>query len=70
MKADVERRERAQATIIDNQAKRLEELDNLYKVRHAPMLCWRWGRDGVLEDDNGWTVAHHRGVRQIVGSAC
>ena len=32
MKADIERRERSQATIIDNQAKRLEELDTLYKV--------------------------------------
>ena len=32
MKEDVVRRERAQAAIIDNQAKRLEELDALYKV--------------------------------------
>ena len=32
LKGDVERRERAQALIIDNQAKRLDELDTLYKV--------------------------------------
>lgn len=32
LKADVERRERAQSAIINNQAKRLDELDNLYKV--------------------------------------
>ena len=32
MKDDVVRRERAQAAIIDNQARRLEELDVLYKV--------------------------------------
>ncbi len=33
MKEDVERRERAQATVIENQAKRLDELETLYKVR-------------------------------------
>ena len=33
MKDDVVRKERAQATIITNQARRLEELDQLYKVR-------------------------------------
>ena len=32
MKADVERRERAQAAVLERQAKRLEELDSLYKV--------------------------------------
>ena len=32
MKEDVERRERAQAKVIENQAKRLEELETLYKV--------------------------------------
>ena len=32
MKEDIVRRERAQAAIIDNQAKRLDELDSLYKV--------------------------------------
>jgi hypothetical protein len=32
LKQDVERRERAQATVIENQARRLEELDTLYKV--------------------------------------
>ncbi|CAK0740574.1 hypothetical protein CVIRNUC_001260 [Coccomyxa viridis] len=31
MKEDVERRERAQATVIENQAKRLDELETLYK---------------------------------------
>ena len=35
MKEDVERRERAQATVIENQAKRLDELETLYKVRPA-----------------------------------
>ena len=37
MKEDVERRERAQATVIENQAKRLDELETLYKVRHIPL---------------------------------
>ena len=32
MKEDVERRERAQAALIDNQAKRLDELETLYKA--------------------------------------
>ena len=32
MKADVQRREKAQATVIENQAKRLDELETLYKV--------------------------------------
>jgi len=32
MKADIERREKSQATVIENQAKRLEELETLYKV--------------------------------------
>ena len=36
MKEDIVRRERAQAVIIDNQAKRLEELDLLYKVAALP----------------------------------
>ena len=35
MKEDVERRERAQATVIENQAKRLDELETLYKVCFA-----------------------------------
>ena len=35
MKEDVERRERAQATVIENQAKRLDELETLYKVPPA-----------------------------------
>ena len=33
MKEDIERRERAQAALIDNQAKRLDELETLYKAR-------------------------------------
>lgn len=33
MKADIERREKAQATVIEHQAKRLEELETLYKVQ-------------------------------------
>ena len=33
MKEDVERRERAQAAVIEHQAKRLDELETLYKVR-------------------------------------
>ena len=37
MKADIERREKAQATVIENQAKRLEELEVLYKV----CLCYK-----------------------------
>lgn len=36
MKEDVERRERAQATVIENQAKRLDELETLYKARPLP----------------------------------
>lgn len=32
MKADIERRDKAQATVIENQAKRLDELEVLYKV--------------------------------------
>ena len=42
MKEDVERRERAQATVIENQAKRLDELETLYKVRpsQAAYLAW------------------------------
>ncbi len=36
MKEDVERRERAQATVIENQAKRLDELETLYKVCLQP----------------------------------
>lgn len=32
MKADVERREKAQASVLERQAKRLEELETLYKV--------------------------------------
>ena len=32
LKSDIERRERAQATVIENQAKRLDELEVLYKV--------------------------------------
>lgn len=36
MKEDVERRERAQAAVIENQAKRLEELETLYKARRGP----------------------------------
>lgn len=32
MKADVERREKAQAAVLERQAKRLEELETLYKV--------------------------------------
>lgn len=31
LKEDVERREKAQAEVISNQAKRLEELESLYK---------------------------------------
>lgn len=36
MKADVERREKAQAAVLERQAKRLEELETLYKV--MPMI--------------------------------
>ena len=32
LKEDVARRERAQALVIENQAKRLDELETLYKV--------------------------------------
>lgn len=32
MKADVERREKAQAAVLERQAKRLDELEHLYKV--------------------------------------
>ena len=32
MKADVERREKAQASVLERQAKRLDELETLYKV--------------------------------------
>ena len=32
MKSDVERREKAQAAVLERQAKRLEELETLYKV--------------------------------------
>lgn len=39
LKADVERRERAQAAVIENQAKRLEELEVLYKVRRREPRC-------------------------------
>ena len=39
MKEDIVRRERAQAAIIDNQAKRLEELDALYKVGCHYLCC-------------------------------
>lgn len=38
MKADIERREKAQATVIENQAKRLEELETLYKVQSPPIF--------------------------------
>ena len=43
MKSDIERRERAQATVIENQAKRLEELETLYKVKNElwPVLDGR-----------------------------
>ena len=42
MKADVERRERAQASVLERQAKRLEELDSLYKVgRHDSPFALR-----------------------------
>ncbi len=39
MKEDVERRERAQATVIENQAKRLDELETLYKVCPTSPRC-------------------------------
>lgn len=32
MKSDVERREKAQAAVLERQAKRLDELETLYKV--------------------------------------
>ena len=38
MKADIARREKAQATVIDNQARRLEELETLYKVPPCPCM--------------------------------
>ena len=40
MKADVERREKAQAAVLERQAKRLEELETLYKV--SPKGTWPW----------------------------
>ena len=36
MKSDVERREKAQAAVLERQAKRLEELETLYKVNLVP----------------------------------
>ena len=42
MKADVERREKAQAAMLERQAKRLEELETLYKVSHPlPTVLYR-----------------------------
>ena len=43
MKADVERREKAQAAVLERQAKRLDELETLYKVPCSsclPIECW------------------------------
>ncbi len=39
MKADIERRDKAQALLIENQAKRLDELETLYKVWRSPHSC-------------------------------
>lgn len=39
MKADIERREKTQATVIENQAKRLDELEVLYKVKKSSRLA-------------------------------
>ena len=58
MKEDVVRRERAQAAIIDNQAKRLEELDALYKVIFPDSL-------GLQKPCLAYTVALHRWMRCI-----
>ena len=44
MKEDVERRERAQATVIENQAKRLDELETLYKVLFPHSLQFSHGQ--------------------------
>ena len=51
MKADIERREKAQATVIENQAKRLEELETLYKVQ-TPLQTFRarWSRPSSSPD--------------------
>jgi hypothetical protein len=55
MKEDVERRERAQAAVIENQAKRLEELETLYKVpshalRASPFTaCYQLAAHTVME---------------------
>ena len=39
MKADVERREKAQAAVLERQAKRLDELEHLYKVCPYHVCC-------------------------------
>ena len=48
MKADVERRERAQAAVLERQAKRLEELDSLYKVGTLHFQLHRGRGSGCL----------------------
>ena len=53
MKEDVVRRERAQAAIIDNQAKRLEELDALYKVIRLDIFNCVCGRQ-VSQQQPWW----------------
>ena len=39
LKADVDRREKAQAAVLERQAKRLDELEILYKVRPHSAPC-------------------------------
>ena len=52
MKADVERREKAQAAVLERQAKRLEELETLYKVSpvfsHIVYSPWCSARPAVV----------------------
>ncbi len=59
MKADVERREKAQAAVLERQAKRLDELETLYKVCYSSHVavvqfldnacCWAQGTDLSIE---------------------
>jgi hypothetical protein len=42
LKEDVERRERAQAAVIEHQAKRLDELETLYKVGREAAVLFRF----------------------------
>lgn len=60
MKEDVERRERAQATVIENQAKRLDELETLYKVLFPCSLhSLSVGVQTEFLHANGTVIANH-----------